>query len=113
MDSGFILLTGATGFLGRYLLRELLAAGRPVAVLARDARGRPARERVDELVAFGSESLGRALPQPVVLSGDLALPGLGLGAAERDWLARHCRTVLHCAACVTLRRTLDGERGIL
>jgi thioester reductase-like protein len=109
MRSGAILLTGATGFLGRYLLRELLAASRPVAVLARDARGRPARERVEELVAFGSETLGRTLPQPVVLSGELGLPGLGLSAADRGWLGRHGGAVLHDAACVALRRSLDGE----
>jgi thioester reductase-like protein len=109
MDSGSILLTGATGFLGRYLLRELLASGRSVAVLARDGRGRRAAERVDELVAFGSESLGRRLPRPIVLSGDLALPGLGLGAAELGWMARHCRSVVHGAACIALRETPDGE----
>jgi nucleoside-diphosphate-sugar epimerase len=109
MALGSILLTGATGFLGRYLLRDLLAAGHRVAVLARDSRGRPARDRVDELVAFGSEALGRKLPRPTVLAGDLSLPGLGLGTADRGWLARHCGAVVHGAACVALRPTLDGE----
>jgi nucleoside-diphosphate-sugar epimerase len=109
MDSASIFLTGATGFLGRYLLRDLLAAGHRVAVLARDSRGRPARERVDEMVAFGSESLGRKLPRPTLLAGDLGLPGLGLGAADRRWLARHCGAVVHGAACVALRPTFAGE----
>src|SRR5437764_8408014 len=86
---GWILLTGATGLLGRYLLRDLLTSGRPVAVLARDLRQARAAERVAELVAFWSESLGRALPRPVVLPGDLSLPGLGLTLADRQWLARH------------------------
>jgi thioester reductase-like protein len=109
MASAFTLLTGATGFLGRYLLRELLAAGPPVAVLARDSRNRTARQRVDELVAFGGGSLVRALPPPVVLCGDLGLPGLGLQAADRAWLEEHCRAVVHAAACVTLRGTPYGE----
>jgi nucleoside-diphosphate-sugar epimerase len=109
MVSGSIFLTGATGFLGRYLLRELLAAGHRVTVLARDARGQPARERVDEMVAFSSESLGRRLPRPTVVAGDLALAGLGLEQVDRGWLARNCRAVVHSAACVALRPTLDGE----
>lgn len=109
MGSDAILLTGATGFLGRYLLRELLAVGRPVAVLLRDHRNRPARERVGELVAFAGASLGRVPAPPVVLRGDLGLPGLGLSAVDRDWLSRHCGVVIHAAACVTLRGTPDGE----
>jgi thioester reductase-like protein len=109
MDSDHVLLTGATGFLGRYLLRDLLAAGRPVAVLVRDARGRSAGERVGDLVAFCREWLGRELPRPVLVRGDLSLPDLGVGAADRAWLSRHCPTVLHAAACVTLQGTPRGE----
>jgi thioester reductase-like protein len=108
-EAGYILLTGATGFLGRYLLRDLLAAGRRVAVLARDAQSAPARERVAGLLAFWGERLGRPLPAPVVLSGDLAAPGLGLGAADRRWLRVNCRAVVHCAANVSYQPTAAGE----
>ena len=41
-----VFLTGATGFLGRYLLRDLLHAGSRVAVLARDTRTADADERI-------------------------------------------------------------------
>ncbi len=98
-----VLLTGATGFLGRYLLRDLLLAGRRVAVLVRSP------ERLAALRDFWSAQLGQALPQPVVLQGELNLPGLGLGLAERGWLARHCHVVLHAAASVAFRATDDGE----
>ena len=104
-----ILLTGATGLLGRYLLRDLLAAGCDVAVLARDNRSATAQQRIDELVAFGSETLGVSLPRPTVLVGDLRADALGLGAAERRWLSRWCRSVLHAAAHVGFAPTLDGE----
>jgi thioester reductase-like protein len=104
-----ILLTGATGLLGRYLLRDLLVAGHPVAVLARDAPGRPAAERLAELLSFWDEALGRALPRPVVLSGDLTAPHLGLGLAEQHWLARHGRAVIHAAAQVSYQLTPAGE----
>jgi thioester reductase-like protein len=104
-----ILLTGATGLLGRYLLRDLLLVGQRLAVLVRPARTATAAERVAELLAFWSERLGRELPSPVILEGELQAPGLGLTEADRRWLARHCSAILHAAARVAFRRTLDGE----
>jgi thioester reductase-like protein len=97
-----VLLTGATGFLGRYLLRDLLACGRRVAVLVRDSADRPAAARIDRLLPAG-------LPRPVVIAGDLTLGGLGLDGGDRRWLARHCRAVLHAAASLSFRATPDGE----
>jgi thioester reductase-like protein len=102
-------LTGATGFLGRYLLRELLAAGRPVLVLARDLPGHSAQERVDEITAFACETHGRSLPRPVVLCGDLALPDVGLDSIDRRLVAQRCRAIVHAAACVALRHADNGE----
>jgi nucleoside-diphosphate-sugar epimerase len=104
-----ILLTGATGFLGRYLLRDLLRAGHAVAVLVRDSHMAPAADRVKELVAFGSASSRISLPAPTLLVGDLTTPGLGLDGADRRWLATHSGAVLHAAAHLGFRRTADGE----
>ncbi len=50
-SAGYLLLTGATGLLGRYLLRELLVSGQRVAVLVRDGRSARAEERIEELTA--------------------------------------------------------------
>jgi nucleoside-diphosphate-sugar epimerase/predicted lipid carrier protein YhbT len=104
-----VLLTGATGLLGRYLLRDLLTAGRPVVVLARDRPGRSAEDRIAELVAVWSEAAGRPLPRPVVLAGELGPGGPGLTAADRHWLGRHCRAVVHAAASIAFRQAPDGE----
>jgi thioester reductase-like protein len=106
-----ILLTGATGFLGRYLLRELLRAGHGVAILVRDSHSDPAADRARELAAFDSASLGISLPTPLVLVGDLTAPRLGLDGADRRWLARHCGAVLHGAAHLGFRRMANGEPG--
>jgi nucleoside-diphosphate-sugar epimerase len=103
-NSGAILVTGATGFLGRYLVRDLLASGRRVAVLVRDAGSVAAAEHVRQLAASWADVRHPRLVPPVVLTGDLRIPGLGLRAADRAWLARHCRAVLHAAADVALRR---------
>src|SRR5579883_92434 len=104
-----ILLTGATGLLGRYLLRDLLYSGRSVSVLIRESPTERAEERLAQLLAFGEESLNRKLPRPTLLQGDLNAAGLGLGIAERSWLARHTRAVIHSAAYVSYHPTPDGE----
>ena len=83
--SRWVLLTGATGFVGRYLLRELLVSGCRVAVLARDARGCPADGRIRELLALWADEPHDRPASPVVLAGDLRARGLGLSAAERHW----------------------------
>jgi thioester reductase-like protein len=103
------LLTGATGFLGQYLLRDLLLREQPVAVLVRDSRNASAGERVDELIDFWSQRAGRQLPRPITVAGDLGQPELGLTDADRRWLGRECRAVLHSAACVAFKEAPDGE----
>jgi thioester reductase-like protein len=99
---GYILLTGATGFLGRWLLRDLLAAGRRVAVLARDGAA-PADERVRELIGGWAAELPRRHDLPTVIVGDLRAPKLGLSAVDRDWLRRNCGCVVHAAADISFR----------
>jgi nucleoside-diphosphate-sugar epimerase/predicted lipid carrier protein YhbT len=91
------------------LLRDLLASGQRVAVLVRAAPDRTASQRLAELLAFWSEALGKNLPQPVVLHGDLTAAGLGLGTAERGWLARQGWAVIHAAAQVSYQPTPGGE----
>src|SRR5262245_56042752 len=109
MPGSRVLLTGATGLLGRYLLRNLLSRGAEVAVLARDSAAGTCYRRIDELLAWWEESLGARLPRPVVLPGDVCRPGLGLTPGARRWLGRRCAAVVHAAAHVGFRPTPDGE----
>lgn len=98
---GYVLLTGSTGMLGQYLLRDALAAEIPVAVVVRSTRTVSARHRVDAILSRFEKSLGRNLPRPVVLEGDLNEDALGLSEASQEWLKHHCDTVLHSAAALT------------
>jgi thioester reductase-like protein len=105
-----ILLTGATGLLGRSLLRDLAAAGRRVAVVVRGSKTAAAADRVDELLDDWREVAGAEVACPVVLEGDLSLPGLGLPPEQRAWIARHVREVVHSAASLSFQlREADGE----
>src|SRR2546428_9791255 len=69
-----ILLTGATGLLGRYLLRNLLLADVPVAVVVRGIPRPSAEDRVEALMGTWEHVLQPPLPQPQVVEGDIYEP---------------------------------------
>lgn len=104
----YVLVTGATGLVGQYLLRDLLSQEIPVAVLVRSQGDLSARLRIEGVLAQWEKQQGRYLPRPVCLEGDLTVEGLGLEDEVRHWIARHCDRVLHNAASLTF----DGaDRG--
>ncbi len=87
-----ILVTGVTGFIGREVVRRLLALGRPVVALVRPQNGHSAAERVVRTIC---PTAGGG--QLEVVEGDLALPDCGI--REWDWqrLRESVETVIHCA----------------
>jgi thioester reductase-like protein len=95
--SKHILLTGATGLLGRYLLRDLLSSGRNVAVLVRRSRRQSAGQRVEAIIRFWEDQLGREIPRPTVLEGDICAPDLGLDSQALRWVSKSCGLLLHNA----------------
>lgn len=99
------LLTGATGLLGGYLLRDLLRSGHRLAVLVRPNRHESARQRVERLLSHWESQTGEILPRPVVLSGDLTEPDLSLSTEDFRWIERHCRGIIHNAASLTFHST--------
>jgi thioester reductase-like protein len=98
-----LLLTGATGLLGSYLIRDLALDGCNLAVLVRRERRASAAARVEAIVAFWEKLLGKRLPRPTVLEGDLNAPRCGLDAEALEWVRHHCDAVLHNAASLTFR----------
>lgn len=103
------LLTGATGLVGSYLLRELARTERSVAVIARSTPRESARQRIEDIMVRWERELGYLLPRPVVFEGDLLQPDLGLSAEAARWLARNCHSVIHSAASMTFQA--DPRRG--
>jgi nucleoside-diphosphate-sugar epimerase len=99
--SKHLLLTGATGLVGQYLVRDLLLEGAPLAVLIRSQGGSSAQERLEQVITHWETELYRKLPRPVCLDGDITRSGLGLTREARRWAAKHCTAILHNAASLT------------
>ena len=117
------LLTGATGLLGNYVLRDLLLHQFPVAVVVRPNRKQSARQRIESMLCQWDRHLGKSLPRPVVMEGDIAQPDLGLDAVNIRWAAEYCSAVIHNAASLTFHSTsnegepwrsnIEGTRNVL
>ncbi|MDJ6959079.1 non-ribosomal peptide synthetase [Salmonella enterica] len=108
-----VLLTGATGFIGIYLLKMLLATpGCVVHCLVRGDDQRSAQERLWERFCWYFPHANRdALSARVVVhEGSLNSVDFGLAPAAFTRLAREIDTVVHAAADVRLMAPLDELR---
>lgn len=106
-----VLLTGATGFLGAFLLAELLRRGKQVCCLVRPGAGQTAVERLSwHLHRLGLSSTGQGGTLRV-LAGDLSQPQLGLAAADYAGLAAQIDVIYHAASYVNFVRSYDDLRA--
>ncbi|CAL9558109.1 D-alanine--D-alanyl carrier protein ligase [Streptomyces sp. enrichment culture] len=106
-----VFVTGATGFVGAYLLHELLASEVVAYCLVRADDARQAMDRlVAALDAYGlwKEEFGPLL-NPVV--GDLAEPLFGLAEEDFDDLAEQVDAICHSGALVDWMRPLEDYIG--
>ncbi len=103
-----ILVTGATGFLGVQLVRELLQRkpNAKLALLIRNTASQSAQQRADSFIP----PLDQARVQ--VYSGDVSQPDLGLNAADDALLSGHVTRVIHSAATVRFDHSLNEARRI-
>ncbi|MGY2030791.1 SDR family oxidoreductase [Nocardia gipuzkoensis] len=100
------LVTGATGFIGRFLIPELLKREGDIHVLVR-----PGDASADRFACCAQEWAGGDRVRPV--RGDLGAPGLGM---DPTWLAQHrgaIRHVFHLAARYDLAERGGGTRHLV
>ncbi|KAF4334969.1 Linear gramicidin synthase subunit D [Fusarium beomiforme] len=103
-DEGKIFLTGATGFVGAFLLDELLRHPKVkhVAYLVRGHSVAEASRRVqDNMQKYDLWPEDFALTAKIIIVlGDITSQDLGLGSPKFDWLANWSSAIFHLAAKV-------------
>ena len=106
-DAPHILLTGATGFLGGAVLRQLLSqTDATISCLVRARTDTGACERLDTL-GLSAEHRARLRP----LRGDLFYPHFGLSGERWRNLGDQINTIYHCAADVNLVKPYQALRA--
>ena len=102
--SKHIFLTGANGFLGSYLARDLALDGWNVKCLLRSQKGESANERLHKAISRicnDASQTDEVLERCSVIEGDLDKPQFGLTQIDYDHLANNLDSILHCAAMTT------------
>lgn len=103
-----ILVTGATGFLGVQLVRELLQRhpNATLALLIRSRAGETGQQRADSFVPVADR------PRVQVFAGDVGQPNCGLDSDAYERLSAETTRVIHSAATVRFDHTLEEARSI-
>ena len=119
-NDNVVLLTGATGFIGRLLLRDLLLHRKAlsiqggVVVLCRSKRGRSAYARISKLLGDAMYSfLSEAEKEELVcvVEGDVTKPNVGLSTEDLSKICNDLNVthVIHCAASVSFTQSLKDS----
>ena len=104
-DKKRFLLTGATGFLGAYLLADLLKSKKDVVCLVRGSDAESARQRIsDNMKSYGLE---HSLNTVDIVLGDLTKPDFNLAPEDLTYLNNNVTDIIHAAALVNNLSSLD------
>ncbi|XP_077995112.1 fatty acyl-CoA reductase 1-like [Glandiceps talaboti] len=103
-----VLITGATGFLGKVLVEKLLRCCPNIDVMylmVRPKAGQPPQQRVQEMIATKLFDKVRVenpsgLERLVAVKSDMLEPGLGLSDEDREMLQQEVGVVFHVAATI-------------
>ncbi len=104
----YVLLTGATGHLGSYLLKDLLEHGLSPALVIRGNKV-SAERRFEDLLSEWNLLDSTEIPPPVCLVGDTTKPDFGLNSSDLNWVRFNCSSMIHCAATVQFSGSANNE----
>ncbi len=103
-----LLLTGATGMVGSYIMADWLRSGRSLAVIARGKNAQSATDRIESILSRFEAAWDRTLARPRVFQGDLNQPGLGVLSSNARWISANCDQILHSAASLSFAPASDS-----
>jgi thioester reductase-like protein len=106
MKNRSILITGATGIMGSWVLGEALKRGYSPVALMRDASEEAARDRLRAILALPEQA--DLLDKVEILQGDTTRPGFGLSEAALNDLRARIGGVIHCAASTSFSPRKDA-----
>jgi fatty acyl-CoA reductase len=128
LDGMGILVTGATGFLGKALVEKLLRDTNtgPIFLLMRASTTveppLSAQQRLVELLAssvldrlrheLGAAGFRERVSRLVVVEGDVVAPQCGLSDADAETVVRAVRVVLHCAGSTDLNEDFGSATSL-
>jgi len=108
-----VLLTGATGLIGSYLLKVLLQHGHTVCCVARHKNNKSATMRVKEMLTFWDKSVIKQFKNNLtVVEGDITKPCLGLIKRNFELITSNTSLIFHSAASTDLTMPLQLSRKI-
>ena len=108
---GGVLLTGATGFVGKELLhRYLTLTDRRVFALIRAESAEGATRRLRETLSDVFDDAEPFADRVQALAGDVARPGLGLEQKAADELAESVSEIVHSAASISFELGIEESR---
>jgi long-chain acyl-CoA synthetase len=108
-----VLLTGATGLVGSYLLKILLQNGHRVYALSRTKDRKSAKQRVVDILNFWDKRVYPKYSRNLqVIEGDIAESGLGLSQKHRKLLESQVEEIFHSAAVTDINWPLAKIRQV-
>lgn len=107
-EQGAVLLTGATGFIGRFLLRELLdTTDKVIYCLVRNS----ADQRLQQIMQRASLWQETDIERVIIIEGNLKLPRLGIEASLWHKLSQTVSVIYHSAVSMNHLESLDLARA--